>query len=135
MASGKIHQSFRIGASRESARLKITGMLTLKNAVRPFTALYILKKPTSDGIYVAAATNLAPGVENGFSAQEGTYVLTPRLITADIPFVFGTTIGKATLRVHLRKRTHGIQLIVEQILSTNTLTNPITWKFQGLSRR
>ena len=134
-ASGKISQSFHIGATGRSARLKIVGNLRLNGAVRPFSVIYVFRKANREGVQGAAISNLAPGVDDGFSADEGSYVLTSGQITANVPFVFGTTSGHATLRIRLKKRSRGIQLAVVQTLSISTQTSPITWRFEGLSRR
>ncbi len=135
LASGKIRQSFHIGAGGESARLKITGTLRFQNAVRPFTAIYVFKKRSSDGIAIAEVSNLAPGVDDGFFTKKGTYALSPRQITAAASFVFGTTTGETTLLLHLKRRPKGLQLILVQTLVTSALSRPITWTFKAVSPR
>jgi hypothetical protein len=132
-ASGKVQQNFHIGSTGESARLKITGTIEFDGATRPFSATYIFKRRNGGGIDVAAISNLAPGLDDGH-ASEGTYAVFPRKITADVPFVFGTTTGKATLLLRLKKRKRGVQLIATQTLFSSALLRPITWTFKALAR-
>jgi hypothetical protein len=125
----KVKMRFKIASTGERARLKISGIVHLEGAIRPFSALYIFK---STGI--VAISNLAPAIDDGHAA-EGTYTVFPRKITAETPFTFGTTAGKGTIQLRLKKRPRGLQLLVVQALSSNALVKPISWKFAAVSRR
>ena len=129
--SGKIRQVFSVGKTGRSARLEITGTLTLGGAERPFSALYIFRHPTEEGVRSATVTNLAPGVDDGYQADEGTYTVSSRAIRAEIPFAVGTVTGKAALVIRLK----GSRLRVTQTLVTDALTRPIVWRFRGLRSR
>jgi hypothetical protein len=135
IAKGRVRPVFRIGPSGQNARLKITGSITSGGATIPFSAAYVFKRRGSDGIYGAAFSNLAPGLDNGHSTDLATYVAGPRSIRAEAHFVSGTTSGTATLFVRLKKRPRGTQILVTQTLATDALMGPITWTFKGLSRR
>lgn len=134
-ASGRIKQRFHVGADGQSARLSITGAITLGGAKRAFSAVYVFRRPADGGIRVAAVSNLAPGIDDGHAADDGSYTVTPASIRAGIPFVLGTTTGTAALLVQIKRRSGGAQLLVSQTLATNTLLSPITWRFKSSRRQ
>ncbi len=127
--TGKVKIRFIIATTGVKARLRISGTIKFKGALRSFSTGCIFKPKN-----IAVLTNVAPALDDGRGAK-GTYASSPRKITADVPFVFGTTTGKGTLLLRLKKRPRGTQLIVVQTLSTSALTRPITWTFKALSQR
>ena len=131
-AKGAVSATFRIGSTGRRARLEIAGTVEYDGATRPFSVIYIFKRTTS-GTRIAEVSNLAPGVDNGYSADTGTYRVSARTIKASVPFDFDTASGSATLSVRVKKRTRGTQLLVSYTLITSTLTRPITWTFSALA--
>lgn len=134
-SAGKIRQAFRIGKTGEDARLQVTGTLKVGGAARAFSVRYIFKRPDPEGARPAAITNLAPGVDDGYSADKGTYTVSPRVIRAEIPFTVGIVTGRANLVVRLERVRRGTRMHVTQTLVTDALPRPIIWRFRGLRSR
>lgn len=134
-ASGPIAQRFSLGKGGKKGQLKIRGSITLNGATRSLNETYLFRPPTEEGIQEAALSNLAPGIDDGYSAEDGNFTATARTIRAEIPFVIGTTKGTISLLLRLKRRPKFTELTVTHILSANTLTRPVIWTFRGRTRR
>jgi hypothetical protein len=84
--------------------------------------------------HVAAISNLAPGIDDGHSVDEGSYGVGARSIRAEFPYVFGTTPGSVSLFIRIEKHKHATRFRVTQILTSDALTSPITWRFSAAGR-
>jgi hypothetical protein len=130
LGTGKATLQFAVSKSGEVARLTVSGRLRINGATRPFTETIIFGK---DGL--ARVSDLAPGVEDGLSA-EGTYSLvSPLRVTASLPFTIRTTSGVVSVLARVKKRARTAKLTVTHELQASTLISPLLWTFSGVQRR
>jgi hypothetical protein len=128
-ARGKNKIRFTPSTSGESARLTITGELRVNGVPRAFSNVVIFRKEN-----VAAISNLAPGIDDGYSVEEGSYTAGARRIRANFPFVFGTTAGAVNVVIRVEKNSRATRLHITQTLTSNALMSPITWHFTARGR-
>jgi hypothetical protein len=125
-ARGKCRLVLHITDNGRSARLSIRGELVVNGAKRGFRNVIVFR-----GNGISAISNLAPGLDDGHSVEDGSYRVSPRSINAAFPVSSGTTAGEATIFIRKKSSPRRRRLLVTQTLVTDALTSPITWKFQA----
>lgn len=126
-ARGRV-RLLRVGVGKDGrgARFSTRGELVVNGATRTFRSIVALRR---DG--TASISNLAPGIEDGRSARDGTYQIAGRTLRVEFDFVLGTTAGRATLSVRRRGTKERQRLFVTQTLATDALLSTVTWKFRA----
>jgi|GEM_PF-3243002 hypothetical protein len=115
-----------VGKDGRGARFSARGELVVNGATRTFRNMVALRR---DG--TASISNLAPGIEDGRAARDGTYQIAGRTLNVEFDFVLGTTAGRATLSVRRRGPKERQRLFVTQTLKTDALLSTVTWKFRA----
>jgi len=130
LGAGKATLRFAVSKSGEVAHLTVSGRLRINGATRPFTETVTFGK---DGL--ARISNLAPGFEDGLSA-DGTYsLISPLRVAASFPFTIRTTSGAVAIQAWVKKRARTAKLTVTHELQASTLLSPLIWTFSGVQRR
>jgi len=111
------------------ARLRISGSLRIEGTPRSFTNIILFKKEA-----LAALSNLAPGIDDGHVADEGSYRAGTRSIRVSFPFRVGTTTGSAEIFLRLEKSARVTRIRITQTLVSDALTAPVVWQFSASGR-